>query len=114
MLSRAAKPVVLAYLAFVVFGVSAGIGGVLLLAQMRDYGVDRATIGITFFTGSAGFVLAGSTAGALIPPARDQVRARPRRRRVRAGRAVHCDPCSAARPCPGWPVRSVSASASGP
>jgi len=28
--------------------------------------VDRATIGLTFFTGSAGFVLAGSTAGALI------------------------------------------------
>jgi fucose permease len=28
--------------------------------------VDRATIGITFFTGSAGFVLAGSSAGALI------------------------------------------------
>ncbi|MEN3307164.1 MAG: hypothetical protein V7603_3366, partial [Micromonosporaceae bacterium] len=59
-------PVLLAYATFVLIGGSAGVTGVLLLAQIRDYGVDRATIGITFFTGSAGFVLAGSTAGALI------------------------------------------------
>ncbi len=38
----------------------------LLVAQIRDYGVDQATIGITFLTGSAGFVLAGVTAGSLI------------------------------------------------
>jgi fucose permease len=63
---HAGPPVVLAYATFVLIGLSAGVTGVLLLAQMRDYGVDRATIGITFFTGSAGFVLAGSTAGALI------------------------------------------------
>jgi fucose permease len=60
------SPVVLAYATFVLIGVSAGVTGVLLLAQIRDYGVDRATIGITFFTGSAGFVLAGFTAGTVI------------------------------------------------
>ena len=63
---HAGQPVLLAYASFVLIGVSAGVTGVLLLAQIRDYGVDRATIGITFFTGSAGFVLAGSTAGGLI------------------------------------------------
>jgi fucose permease len=65
-LSRVRAPVLLSYAAFVFVGVSAGVGGVLLLAQMSDYGVDRATIGITFFTGSAGFVLAGLSNGALI------------------------------------------------
>ena len=43
-----------------------GGSGVLLLAQMSDYGVDRAEIGITFFTFTIGFVLAGLSAGALI------------------------------------------------
>ncbi len=47
-------------------GVGAGISSVLLPAQMGDYGVGRATIGITFFTVSAGFVLAGFSTGALI------------------------------------------------
>jgi fucose permease len=55
-----------AYCAFVLVGVSAGVGGVLLPAQMADYGVDRTKIGITFFVFSAGFMLAGSTVGALI------------------------------------------------
>ncbi|MGW4639357.1 MFS transporter [Sphaerisporangium sp. NPDC004334] len=58
--------VVLAYIAFVYVGVSAGVGGVLLPSQIADYRVDNATIGITFFTFSAGFMLAGTTAGALI------------------------------------------------
>jgi fucose permease len=62
----ARPPVALAYAAFVLIGVTAGTGGVLLLAQMGDYGVDRATIGTMFFTGSAGFVLAGLSNGALI------------------------------------------------
>jgi fucose permease len=65
-LYRLRAPVVLAYTAFVFIGVSAGTTGVLLLAQMTDYGVDRATIGITFFTGSAGFVLASLSNGWLI------------------------------------------------
>jgi fucose permease len=58
--------VILAYAAFVLVGISAGINSVLLVAQMDDYGVSRATIGLTFFTGWAGFVLAGATAGGLI------------------------------------------------
>ncbi|MFC4532542.1 MFS transporter [Sphaerisporangium dianthi] len=58
--------VVLANVAFVLVGVSAGVGGVLLPSQIADYRVDNATIGITFFTFSAGFMLAGITAGALI------------------------------------------------
>ena len=64
---RHGRPAVLvSYAAFVLIGISAGASGVLLLAQMGDYGVDRAAIGITFFTGSAGFVLAGLSNGALI------------------------------------------------
>src|SRR5690349_1770565 len=58
--------VALAYAAFVLVGVNAGVNGVLLAAQMDDYAVSRATLGLTFFAGSAGFVLAGMTAGALI------------------------------------------------
>ena len=65
-ISRLRPPVVLAYAAFVFIGVSLGTNGVLLVAQMNDYGVDRATIGITFFTGSAGFVLASLSNGLLI------------------------------------------------
>jgi fucose permease len=59
-------PVLLSYAAFVLVGITAGVTGVLLPAQMGDYGVDRATIGISFFTSSAGFVLAGLSTGALI------------------------------------------------
>jgi fucose permease len=62
----ARPPVLLAYAAFVLIGIAAGGEGVLLLAQMGGYGVDRATIGIIFFTGSAGFVLAGFHNGSLI------------------------------------------------
>ncbi len=59
-------PVLVSYAAFVLVGISAGVSGVLLPSQMAGYGVDRATIGITFFTSSAGFVLAGVSTGALI------------------------------------------------
>jgi fucose permease len=58
--------ILLSYVAFVLIGVSAGDNGVLLLAQMGDYGVDRAVIGITFVTGSAGFVLGSLHSGVLI------------------------------------------------
>ncbi|MFL6075937.1 MAG: MFS transporter [Mycobacteriales bacterium] len=58
--------VVVAYAAFVLIGVSGGVTGVLLPAQIRDYGVDQATIGIAFFTGSAGFLLASTGSGALL------------------------------------------------
>jgi fucose permease len=63
---RAWVPIVFAYAAFILVGLGAGVGGVLLPAQIRDYGLDKATIGITFFAFSAGFLSAGSTAGALI------------------------------------------------
>ena len=62
----ARPPVLLSYAAFVLIGISAGAGGVLLLAQMSGYGVDRATIGVMFFTSSIGFVVAGLSNGALI------------------------------------------------
>jgi fucose permease len=55
-----------AYALFVLVGVSAGVGGVLLPAQISDYAVDKATIGLTFFTFSAGFMAAGATVGGLV------------------------------------------------
>jgi fucose permease len=58
--------ILLAYASFVLVGISAGGGGVLLLAQMSDYGVDRTVIGITFFTSSAGYVLAALATGPLL------------------------------------------------
>ena len=64
--SRERRSVVLAYAIFALVGLSAGVGGVLLLPQLRDYGVDRATIGLIFFTGSAGFLLASAASGPLI------------------------------------------------
>jgi fucose permease len=63
---RLRAPVLVSYAAFVLVGVNAGVGGVLLPAQMSGYGVDRATIGVTFFVSSAGFALAGLSNGALI------------------------------------------------
>jgi fucose permease len=54
---------VLSYATFVLVGIGAGASGVLLLAQMRDYGVDRTTIGTTFFTLSVGYVLGGLATG---------------------------------------------------
>jgi fucose permease len=59
-------PVLLSYAAFVLVGLGAGVGGILIPAQIADYGVDEATIGITFFASSAGFVVAGATSGALL------------------------------------------------
>jgi fucose permease len=66
MFRQVRPPVLMSYAAFVLVGISVGISGVLLPSQMAGYGVDRATIGITFFTGSAGFVLASVSTGALI------------------------------------------------
>ncbi|XRQ09032.1 MFS transporter [Actinomadura welshii] len=62
----ARAPVIVAYAAFVLVGASLGATGVLLVAQMNDYAVDQVTIGITFFAGTAGFALAGLTAGAAV------------------------------------------------
>jgi fucose permease len=63
---RAQPPVLVSYAAFTLVGVSAGAGGVLLPSQMAGYGVDRATIGITFFAISAGYMLAGLSNGAML------------------------------------------------
>ena len=63
---HARPPVLLSYATFILIGVTAGANGVLLVAQMADYRVDQATIGIMFFTGSAGFALAGLHSGELI------------------------------------------------
>ncbi len=56
----------LSFAAFVLVGLSAGVGGVLIPAQIRDYGIDMATIGLTFVTFSAGFFLGGTSVGALV------------------------------------------------
>ncbi len=63
---RVRASVVVAYVAFVLTGVSASVAAVVLPAQIIDYGVDRRTLGITFFTFSAGFFLAGATTGWLM------------------------------------------------
>src|SRR5690349_13416110 len=59
-------PVLLAYAGFVLAGLSAGVSGVLLPAQIADYGVDKSVIGLTFFTFSVGFLLAGAASGPLL------------------------------------------------
>ncbi len=56
----------LSYAGFVLVGISSGTQGPLLLAQLKDYGVDRAVIGITFFASSAGFFLACLNVGPLL------------------------------------------------
>ena len=58
--------VLLSYAGFVLVGLTSGSEGVLLLAQIKDYGVDRAVIGITFFVSSAGFFLASLNTGPLL------------------------------------------------
>jgi fucose permease len=58
--------VVLCYAAFVLVGVSAAVSGVLLPAQISDYQVSRATIGLAFFTSAAGFFVASLSTGGLI------------------------------------------------
>jgi fucose permease len=65
-MTRPDPRVVLAYTTFVLVGISAGINGVALPAQMADYGVDRTVVGITFFTFAVGFFVAGFGAGPLI------------------------------------------------
>ena len=58
--------VALSFVAFVLVGLSAGVGGVLIPAQISDYGIDMATIGLTFVTFSVGFFLGGTSVGALV------------------------------------------------
>jgi fucose permease len=58
--------VLVSYAGFVLVGVNSGVSGVLLPSQMASYGVDRATIGFTFFATAAGFALAGLGTGTLV------------------------------------------------
>jgi fucose permease len=60
------SPVFVAYALFAFIGVYSGVGGVLLPAQIQDYGIDHATIGLTFFATAVGFVVAGVNAGVLV------------------------------------------------
>lgn len=59
-------PTLLAYAAFALSGINVAASGVLLPEQIADYHVDKATIGLLFFTNSAGFVVAGAAAGWMI------------------------------------------------
>jgi fucose permease len=61
--ARPQPTVVLAYAAFVLVGVTVGVSGVLLPAQIADYGVGQAAIGAAFFSSGAGFLLAGLGVG---------------------------------------------------
>lgn len=63
---RLRSSVVVAYVAFVLTGVSASVGAVVVPAQMADYDVTRKAIGLTFFTFSAAFFVAGATTGWLM------------------------------------------------
>jgi fucose permease len=63
---RCAPSVAFAYAAFIQVGLSAGAGGVLLPAQIADYRVGRAAIGVCFFTFAAGFILASFSSGAAL------------------------------------------------
>lgn len=63
---RLRSSVVVAYIAFVLTGISASVGAVVVPAQMADYDITRKAIGLTFFTFSAGFFLAGASTGWLM------------------------------------------------
>jgi fucose permease len=63
---QAGPAVLISYAGFVLVGINSGVSGVLLPSQMASYGVDRATIGITFFASAAGFALAGISTGTLL------------------------------------------------
>ena len=58
--------VLVAYAAFVQVGLAASAGGVLIPAQIADYGVGRAAIGVCFFTFAAGFILSSFSSGAAL------------------------------------------------
>jgi fucose permease len=57
---------VLAFAGLALLGVASGAGGVVIPSQMSDYHVDRVTIGVLFFSFSAGYLLSGLGNGALV------------------------------------------------
>jgi fucose permease len=56
----------LAFANFVVIGIGGGAAGVLLPAQIGDYGIDKAVVGLLFFAFSAGYLTAGAASGWLM------------------------------------------------
>jgi fucose permease len=58
--------ILLSYAIFILIGISAGAPGVLLPAQIDDYGVDKATIGIMFITFSTGYAAGGALSGPIL------------------------------------------------
>lgn len=58
--------IVLAFAGFIAIGLGGGAGGVLLPAQISEYGIDKSIIGLLFFTFSGGYVLAGALNGWLL------------------------------------------------
>jgi fucose permease len=57
--------IVVAHAGFALVGISASGGGVLIPAQLSDYGIDRTTIGLMFLAFSAGFVTSAMASGSL-------------------------------------------------
>lgn len=57
---------VLAFAGLALLGVASGASGVVIPSQMRDYQVDRITIGALFFGFSTGYLLSGLGNGALV------------------------------------------------
>jgi fucose permease len=64
--SRERAQIALAFAGFVFLGIGAGGTGVLLLPQIHDYGVDKATIGLTFIFSCVGYVTAAWASGSLL------------------------------------------------
>jgi len=58
--------IIVAFGGFVLLGLALGAGGVLLPAQIADYGVDKTTIGLLFIASSIGYVLSAAANGTLL------------------------------------------------
>jgi fucose permease len=56
----------LSYAIFILIGISASAPGVLVRAQMPEYGVDKATIALTFITFSVAYAVAGAVSGPIL------------------------------------------------
>jgi fucose permease len=57
---------VLAFGGFILLGLGAGAGGVLIPSQMADYGIDKVTVGLMFFGFSGGYLASSLSTGALV------------------------------------------------
>src|SRR4051794_281261 len=58
--------VALAFAGFILVGVNAGAGGILLPFQIADYGVDKSTMGVVFLGFSLGYLISAAANGFLI------------------------------------------------